>query len=167
MLPGISRPDPYRDHPAVDAQAPSSPTPTTQLRARDHALSYAYHPAGATVVRVAIPELVRRGAVRKVEAYCDARVPKGVRDQVRLEAGVRGNAVTIVERRPPWREGIGPEWTTLKIAQLRYDAATGMWTLYWADRNGRWLRYPDAEPASSIETLIAAIEGDRSGAFFG
>jgi hypothetical protein len=116
---------------------------------------------------MAIPELVRRGAIKKVEAYCDARVPEHVRDKVRLEAGARGNAITIVERRPPWREGIRPEWSTLKVAQLRYDAALGTWTLFWADRNGRWLRYPDADPAPSTETLIEAIGGDRSGAFFG
>ena len=117
--------------------------------------------------RVAIPELVRRGAVKKVEAYCDARVPKAARDQVRVEVGVRASALTIVERRPPWSGEIGSEWTTSPIAQLRYDEATAMWTVYWADRNGRWLRYPDAEPAASIEMLIAAIENDRSGAFFG
>lgn len=116
---------------------------------------------------VAIPELVRRGAVKKVEAYCDARVPDHVRDKVRLEAGVRGNAITIVERRPPWREGIGSDWSTLKIAQLRYDAVSALWTVFWADRNARWLLYPDAAPASAIETLIEAIESDRSGAFFG
>lgn len=114
-----------------------------------------------------MPELVRRGAVKKAEAYCASHVPARVRDQVRLEAGVRGDALTIVERRPPWHVELGPEWTTQRIAQLRYDPATALWTLYWADRNGRWLRYPDLEPAASFDALLAAIEADQTGVFFG
>ena len=140
---------------------------TTQLEARCHPRANSDHPAAAMVSRVATPELVRRGAFSKAEAYCDARVPEHVRDQVRLEAGMRGNAITIVERRPPWREGIGPEWSTQRIAQFRFDVGSARWALFWADRNGRWLLYPDAAPAPSIDVLIEAIECDRSGAFFG
>ena len=56
------------------------------------------------------------------------RLIERVRDEVRPEATVRDNSVTVVERRPPLREGIGTEWTSLKIAQLRYDSATALWT---------------------------------------
>jgi hypothetical protein len=40
----------------------------------------------------------------------------------------------IVERRAPWREDFGPEWTSFPIARLRYTAANKSWTLYWRDR---------------------------------
>ena len=50
---------------------------------------------------------------------------------------------------------------------MRYDATTRRWTIYWADRNGRWLRYPPARPARSVEKLLEIIENDSSGAFFG
>ena len=116
---------------------------------------------------MAIPELLRHSAVTKGEAFCRRRVPDRYHADVRLEVGVRGNAVTIVERRPPWCEGIGSEWSSRKIAQMRYDSATSAWTLYWADRNGRWLRYPDADPSRSVDALIEAIDRDRAGAFFG
>src|SRR5436305_9171484 len=108
-----------------------------------------------------------REAMRQVEGCCRRQVPGKYRDEVRLEATVRGNSVTVVERRPPWREGIGTEWTSLKIAQLRYDSATALWTLYWSDSKDRWLPYSDATPARSVATLIEAIEADRSGVFFG
>ena len=46
--------------------------------------------------------------------------------------------LTIVERRAPWREDFGPEWTAFPIARLRYTAADKSWTLYWRDRNLRF-----------------------------
>ncbi len=79
--------------------------------------------------------------VARVHRYCQRRVPLHARNQVRLETVVRGSAITIIERRAPWREDVGPEWSRRKVAQLRYDH--GAWTLHWAARTGRWLRYPD------------------------
>jgi hypothetical protein len=49
--------------------------------------------------------------VAAIRAYCDGRVPSKFLGQYRVEAAVDGNAVTIVERRPPWREDFGSEWT--------------------------------------------------------
>jgi hypothetical protein len=116
---------------------------------------------------MAVPELTLRAAMTQVESFCRRHVPEKYRDEVRLEATVRGNSVTVVERRPPWREGIGTEWTSLKIAQLRYDSALALWSLYRSDSNDRWQHYADATPARSVATLIEAIEDDRSGVFFG
>jgi hypothetical protein len=116
---------------------------------------------------VAVPELILRAAMTKVESFCRRHVPEQYRDEVRLEVTVRGNSVTVIERRPPWREGIGTEWTSLRIAQLRYDSALALWSLYWSDSNDRWLHYADATPARSVDTLIEAIQDDRSGVFFG
>ena len=113
---------------------------------------------------VALPEVT--AALAKVEAYCERHVPEQYRDEMRLDASARGKAITIVERRPPWREDYGPEWTSMRIAQMRYDPATSCWSIFWADRNDRWLRYP-ARPARSIERILAVIESDQSGAFFG
>lgn len=88
-----------------------------------------------------------------------------MRSQVRLEQRVRGNAITIVERRPPWREDFGPEWSSTKVAQLRYDR--GLWTLYCADGSGRWWLYPEAAPAGDVAPLLAAIDEDVTGIFWG
>jgi len=53
---------------------------------------------------VALPPDVREAAVSQVERYCDERVPAEARSDIRIEHAVRGNAITIVERRPPWSE---------------------------------------------------------------
>jgi DUF3024 family protein len=116
---------------------------------------------------IALPADVRQAAVSQVERYCDERVPAELRAQVRLEHGVRGNAITIVERRPPWSELVGPEWTTTHIAQLRYDERDRCWSLYCRDSRERWWLYDDAEPAADVRSLLAAIDDDPTGIFWG
>jgi hypothetical protein len=116
---------------------------------------------------MAIPEPLRQSALEAVEQYCANRIPPHVRDQIRLEASIRGNGIMIVERRPPWREEFGPEWTTQRIARFLYDPATETWSIWWADRNGRWLTYSPQKPTGNVEILLAAIDADTSGAFFG
>jgi hypothetical protein len=114
---------------------------------------------------MALPADVRETAVAQVERYCEARVPAEMRSELRIEHRVRGNAITIVERRPPWSQVVGPGWSSTNVAQLRYD--DGMWTLYCADRNGRWWLYDDAAPARDVAQLLAAIDEDPTGIFWG
>jgi hypothetical protein len=90
-----------------------------------------------------------------------------VLDQVRLEASVDGNAVTIVERRAPWRPDFGPEWTTGPVARLRYVHKYRHWTLFWRDRNERWHRYHLVQPTADVTFLLDEIERDPTGLFWG
>jgi hypothetical protein len=88
-------------------QATGSPTPPTSATAWKADLM-----AGP-------PEL----DIARVRRWCDQRVPTRARDQVRVECDIGSQHLTIVECRPPWREGIGPEWTRFPIARLRYTQA--------------------------------------------
>ena len=60
------------------------------------------------------------------------QVPARLRDQVRIEATVRGSSVTILECRPLWQGNL-TEWFKVRVAQLRYSASMHDWSLYWAD----------------------------------
>lgn len=82
--------------------------------------------------------------VARIRKYCRARVSARFRHQIRIEAAVHGNSVTIFECRPPWRPNL-TEWSKVRGAQLRYSASTHHWSLHWADRNGRWHRYGDLD----------------------
>ncbi len=117
---------------------------------------------------MALPELVRRSTEKRVREFCEKRVPTHVRDQVRLEMAVRGNAITILERRPLFesRPDVA-KWSSMKIAQLRYDARRKEWTLYWPDRNGKWNPYWDLDPAEDVEVLLWEIDEDPTGIFWG
>jgi DUF3024 family protein len=59
---------------------------------------------------------------------------------------------------PPWHPNL-TEWSKVRVAQLRYSATTHHWSLYWADRNGRWHRYDDLDPGP-LDTVLDEIEAD-------
>ena len=116
---------------------------------------------------MAIPEPLRSETIEVVERFCENCVPAELRDELRVDYVVRGNAVTIRELRPPWREEYGPEWSVNPCAQLRFDPVAGLWTLYWPDRNSRWHVYPSARPIREVEWLLREIDLDPHGAFWG
>jgi hypothetical protein len=101
----------------------------------------------------------------RIRKYCQTRVLARLRDQVRIEATVRGGSVTIFDCRPPWHANL-TEWSKVRVAQLRYNASTHHWSLYWADRNGRWHRYDDLPPGP-VDQVLGEIESDPTGIFWG
>lgn len=109
----------------------------------------------------------REAALARVRTFCDTRLPPRLRGEMRLEAARRGNSITIVERRPAWPPGTEAEWTRMRVAQLRHDPATGLWSLHCADRNGRWWPYHELAPSRSIDPLLAEIDADPTGIFWG
>ena len=84
---------------------------------------------------------------------------------MRIEAAVRGSSVTIFDCRPPWHPDLA-EWSQVRVAQLRHDPGTHLWSLYWADRNGRWHRYDDLPPCA-ISQALEEIERDPAAIFWG
>jgi hypothetical protein len=145
----------------VPDELPGSSSPCLLAHAIAHGSS------DGTLRAVTLPPDVRETAVATVQRYCEQRVPPASRSELRLEHAVRGNSITIVERRPPWSELVGPEWTSMRIAQLRYEAGGGTWALYCADRADRWWPYDFAEPSPDIDELLRALDEDPSGIFWG
>jgi len=94
-------------------------------------------------------------------------VPDGVRDQVRVEVDVAARYLTIVECRPPWRADVGPEWTRLPIARLRYTKVRRQWSLYWRDRDLRFHDYDLVRPTESVEDFLAEVDRDPTAIFWG
>jgi len=105
--------------------------------------------------------------VARVQRWCAARVPERARHQVRVECDIAARHLTILERRAPWREDFGPEWTSFPIARLRYTATTKTWTLYWRDRNLNFHRYDLLDPSPRIEDLLAELDRDPTAIFWG
>jgi Protein of unknown function (DUF3024) len=105
--------------------------------------------------------------IARVRRWCRDRVPEHVRDEVRVEADVAGRHLTIVECRRPWRAEMGTEWTRFPVARLRYTKITGMWSLYWRDRNMRFHAYDLVSPTTSIQELLAEVDRDPTAIFWG
>jgi hypothetical protein len=94
----------------------------------------------------AVPDL----DLAKIKRFCTDKTPPDLRDEMRVEVGVRGKPVTIFDCRAPLDDL--NEWFRMPIGQLRYDPAMTRWTLYWADR---------PEVASE---MAAAVRGSRPSA---
>ncbi len=110
-----------------------------------------------------LPEL----DIARVRRWCEQRIPAHARDQVRVECDIGSRYLTIVEFRPPWREGTGPEWTRFPIARLHYTKATTSWSLYWRDRNLRFHQYDQLPPSQDIGDLLREIDRDPIAIFWG
>lgn len=122
------------------------------------------------MIVLSLPQDVRTYAESALRAYCDRRASRFVRRDVRLEVALRGDAATVYESRFLPAGGRGEDsgvWSRLTVAQFRFDARTRRWTLYYADRSSRWYLYDDSDPSERFEDLIAEVDADPTGIFWG
>jgi hypothetical protein len=105
--------------------------------------------------------------IARVHEVCASHVPERARDEVRVEVELDGHTVIIVECRPPWREDLGPDWTRMPVAKLRYVKTTGLWTLYYYRHTGRWERYPLLGSTRRIGDLLDELASDPICIFWG
>lgn len=110
-----------------------------------------------------LPLRTRRIIEETLALYCTERVPPSLRHEIKLRYRIRTIAVTLYQERLADPGG----WIKLVVAQLRYNPDLEHWKLYCADRNARWHRYDLAPPAQSIEPLLAVIDHDPTGIFWG
>lgn len=97
----------------------------------------------------------------------NADLPERARGEVRYEVDVADRHLTIIECRPPWRPEYGPEWSRFPIVRFRYTKSRREWATCWRDRNLGSHRYDPFPPSLSLDELLAAVEADRSGVFWG
>lgn len=113
-----------------------------------------------------IPDTDLARVQRWVRARND-RHPVEARPLLRIELEVTNRALTILECRPPWHSDMGPEWTRLPVARLRYTQSRREWSLYWPDRHSRFHRYDLTPPSARVDDLLAEIDRDPTCIFWG
>ena len=92
-------------------------------------------------------------------------MPEDLWDERKGEADVADRHVDIVGVRPPW-DGVG-EPTRFPIARLRYTKTTGLWAIYWRDRNLKFHEYTRKRPSKNVQTLLDWIEDSGDPIFWG
>ncbi len=117
--------------------------------------------------RLAIPDTEMARVRKRLQVFCD-RVPPHARDQVWYDWRVRGNQVTVSEKRPAWLKDAAPGTiTTHEFARFQYDPQTHHWMLKWSDRNGRFHPYEGFESIRAFERLVDEVDADPTCIFFG
>ncbi len=112
------------------------------------------------------PVLVKTLVEQKLTAYCKKHSPPHLAHELRVAYEIKGTSVTFFEQRAPWRPDM-TDWTSMPVAKIRYDQKFNKWTLYCADRNSRWHKYDGLSPAKEIDVVLAEIERDPTGIFWG
>jgi hypothetical protein len=115
---------------------------------------------------MALPLLTRHLVETKLRDYCARKLPAHVRHQVRLSFAIEGDRVTLNEERDAL--GRPGTWITARIAQFRFNPDSGLWTLYRTNVRSpdAWLPYLAARPTAHFESLLQAMDADRSGMFW-
>ncbi len=114
---------------------------------------------------MAFSSVERRAIEALLNRYCERRCPPEVRDRMRLSFRVRGESITLLETTPAFLQP--KQWDELVVAQFRRDAHSGHWRLYCADRNSRWHLYQGLRPAKTLRPLLAEVDRDPTGIFWG
>ena len=114
---------------------------------------------------MALSEFEKKRIDKLFAAYCEKKVPHHVQDRFMVAFEVRGDEVKLFASKPQWQGQ--REWTAIKVARFKKDAATNCWQLYGADRNGRWQLFEPYPISMDIEKLLAAVERDVTGIFWG
>lgn len=112
-----------------------------------------------------IPKFEAQQVQRVLDAYGESRVPARFRNEIQVIARKEGNSFFLIERRPGWRRR--GEWTESPIAKFRYFVGRREWVLYWANRNERWFQYDLVEASPDIGPLLAEVDRDPTGIFWG
>ena len=111
-------------------------------------------------------DLAMRSSISALlDTYCLKKVPFHLRSKRRLTYKWRASTVTLIEHQPDLFTPGG--WVSISVAQFRYDAAKDGWTLYCADRNSRWHDYIDLASLLKFEVLLAEVDEDPTGIFWG
>jgi hypothetical protein len=114
---------------------------------------------------MALSEIEQARIAQRLSAYCDARVPSHVRNQLRLGFRITGHDVLLFEERPAFRPP--HDWQELPVAKFRYVRSRDVWQLFCQHRDLRWHTYEPMPSARTFESLLQEVDSDPTGIFFG
>jgi hypothetical protein len=112
-----------------------------------------------------IPDLEKARAMKALEQFCSRHNRPDLRHLLWYDARFERNAAFIFEHRPSFQNR--NEWTELAVAKCRYNVSHVTWELLWSDRNSKWHVYESLNPTRSIEPLLAEVDRDPTGIFWG
>jgi hypothetical protein len=106
-------------------------------------------------VEVPVPEEIRH----RLSVWCAAAVPEWERAQRQIGYTIQGDAITILDRRPPAYPELGAAWTATPLAQLRVDdPEPGRWSLYRrVGESDAWTR--EGPPGEDPLVLLERVTG--------
>jgi hypothetical protein len=109
---------------------------------------------------MALPEIEKHRVDRLLSQYCEQRIPRNARDQIKLFYNIEGNKVILIQSRPCFDDPT--KWAETPVAQFEYRETTKNWSLFGYDRNSKRLPYSKGH----LEKLIQELDKDATGIFW-
>ena len=103
--------------------------------------------------------------LQPVGELCRRCSPPVHADELRTVYEIEGHSASIFEERAPW-DGVG-DWTRMGVARFRFFRSRREWRLNWMRRDLRWHLYDPDEMPTDLAALVAIVDADEYGAFFG
>jgi len=114
---------------------------------------------------MALSEIEQVRISKRLGAYCEARVPVRVRNELRLGFRFSGQAVVPFGERPAFRSP--HEWQELPVARFTCVRTRKLWRLFGQRRDLRWHEYRGMPTAGEFDILLQEVVSDPTGIFFG
>src|SRR2546426_5898484 len=102
---------------------------------------------------------------RVVGNLCRRKSPPEHRHQLRFEYRVVRHDVLIYETRPAFDDP--SRWMEHGVAKLRFVRTAGEWRPFWQRASLKWQSYEPLASSRGLGELIAEVERDPHGCFFG
>lgn len=132
----------------------------------------AYQSAGesglkALTYKKSMPDEMRTAAVRKVNDFLAARLPKqeNATNKIGFQVIAKDNRITAAEKRPLFADP--SQASCVECFQIRYTDFDQRWHLYWKCLSGKWWPYVPSTSITTIEDCLREIKKDTSGCFWG
>ncbi|MFO7814510.1 MAG: DUF3024 domain-containing protein [Halanaerobiales bacterium] len=114
---------------------------------------------------MALDELQKKRVKKILDKFCEDRIPDRAKDQIELDYNIRGNYVTLIEKRRYYKNP--KEWIKQKIAQFRFTPEDNKWALYWWRHTGKWYKYKEVQPSNDLQDLVNEVDKDPTAIFWG
>ncbi|MGH7712880.1 MAG: DUF3024 domain-containing protein [Gemmatimonadaceae bacterium] len=114
---------------------------------------------------MAIPESQRRAISRLLSDYCAPHPRAAIRRQLRHGFEISPHHIVLFEKRPHFDRP--QDWLRLDVAKFRWYQSRREWHLYCQFRDLKWYIYEPRPWARRFETLLAEVEKDPTGIFWG
>ena len=114
---------------------------------------------------MALSEQQRQGIAERMDTYCNARIPPHARYLVRLSFRFGPRDVVLLEERPQLDNR--SIWHEHPVAKFHHVSSADEWRLYCADQHLRWHEYRPKFVGPDFESLLAEVNEDPNGIFWG
>jgi len=112
-----------------------------------------------------LSELQQAQIAKLLTPLCHSPALARVADRLRHGYRINGNAVELFESRPAFRPP--HHWEDHAVAKFRYVATRRVWRLYCQFRDLKWRAYEPCFESRDLGRLVAEVDRDPTGIFWG